>query len=218
MLPSGSENRASLYDDGSDDALERAVARQLELVDTADQRAALSHWLRGSSRQRRGLFTPALEDYDIALEQYDDSAVLHVSRAAVLAEHGRHADAVIAARSAVEKEPSDSTYHANLGWWAYQAGDLDLSIASSRTALELDPTSATAAFNLGLAQLTCAAVKQARASYAAGVEIAQRLPLEKRALVVEAARSDLRELRGRKPGFSEVVEEVEAELKMQLTA
>lgn len=61
-------------------------------------------------------------------------------------------------------------------------------------------------------------MKQARASYAAGVEIAQRLPLEKRALVVEAARSDLRELRGREPGFSEVVEEVEAELKMQLTA
>lgn len=208
---------ASLYDDGSDDALERAVARHLELFDTVDAGAAMSHWLRGSSRQRRALFTLALEDYDVALEQYD-SAVLLASRAEVLAGLGRHADAVAAARSAVENEPSEPTYHESLGWHGYRAGEIELSIASSRKALKLDPTSANAAFNVGLAQLAGAAVEEARASYAAGAEIARGLPREKRVFVVEGARGDLRELREREPGLAGVVEEVEAELERQLTS
>jgi HEAT repeat protein len=207
---------ASLLDDGSDDALERAVARHLELFGTVEADAAMSHWLRGSSRERRGLFTLALEDYDAALEQYD-SAALQASRAEVLAGLGRHADAVAAARSAVEKEATEPEYHANLGWYEYLAGELEGSIASSRKALELDPTIVNAAFNVGLAQLADAAVEEARASYAVGAEIVRGLPREKRLPVVEGARGDLRELREREPGLAGVVEEVEAELERQLT-
>jgi tetratricopeptide (TPR) repeat protein len=127
---------AALADSESDDELERAVARYLESLDGIALTGALCLWLRGDSRARRGLYEEALSDYDAAVE-HGGIVEVHSYRANALAALGRHMDALSAQSLAVEGEPEDAGNQALLGRYAYEAGELDLSIASRLKALAL---------------------------------------------------------------------------------
>lgn len=86
-----------------------------------------------------------------------------------LLEQGRYAPAIAALRKVVERAPTLTPAHVNLGIALARTGDLDGAEASLRKALELNPKHPAAWNELGLVQRKKGQFADARASYEAAL-------------------------------------------------
>ena len=83
---------------------------------------------------------------------------------------------------------------------------------AGRRALELDPTNAAAAFNIALVHLASKDEQSARAAYASAIFVAEALSPNERDAALQAARSDLGDLRKTHHSLASTIAELEVQL------
>jgi tetratricopeptide (TPR) repeat protein len=170
-------------------------------------------WWRGVARHHLKQCQDALMDLERAVALADCDAVVHTTRADVLANLKRFPEALAAAEKAAEIEPDGSEHHFLVGWYAYCAGELTKSTAASRRSLELNPKQPIAEFNLGLALLASGQSTDAMEAYHRGIHLCAELDQENALAVFNGAFRDLDALISNRPEIAVLGAEAKARLK-----
>ena len=171
------------------------------------------YWWRGRARYSLKRFQEALADFDRAIALTDCDAIVHLTRASVLADLNRFAEALAGAEKAAEIEPEDAENHFLAGWWAYRANALEKSVAASRRSLELNPKATMAAFNLGLALLASGQGLEAMDAYDRGIALCAESNKENALVTFDGALGDLEELIAERPEAVGRAEEAKTRLQ-----
>jgi tetratricopeptide (TPR) repeat protein len=133
--------------------------RQAEALQMLDHSVALdpqdfdTRMLRGDYRLLNRQLEAALADYDAAVHLRPKAAAAWRSKAAVLVQLERIADAIAANRAVVSLAPGDMVTHRNLALLLRRHGDLAAALEEAETALRLAAPEDTAGLNELIDQL-----------------------------------------------------------------
>jgi tetratricopeptide (TPR) repeat protein len=182
-----------MLDEGRVDAVVDATTRLLAL---GFELTSL-FWLRGLALVEQGRPGEALDDLKHAADDWE-IAFAYADYARALDAAGRNRDAVASQQRAVALEPADAALQMDLGWYAYEGGDLELALDATKRAIELDPSNLMARFNAGLALLAAGSETEAIEAYEAAARAALALGPDERGDDVRAAHKDLEDLLARR--------------------
>jgi HEAT repeat protein/Flp pilus assembly protein TadD len=192
----------------------------VEALDTADNERALSlleprlsarphdlegRWYRGLVLARLSHHEDAIDELRAVVDQAPSVAEAHHVLAASFAALDRAVEAVAAAERAVGAEPDNATYHVDLGWYAFKAGDYRRAVACSMRAIELDPSLHVAWFNLALAHLALGDMSGAQQRYSEALQALRVAVPDNAALIVSEARADLEGLAESRPDLRQTI-------------
>jgi tetratricopeptide (TPR) repeat protein len=141
----------------------------------------------------------ALDDALKARELNPKAVENHQQVANLYEETGRYAEAVTAARGALEADEKDGYSWLILGWCLYKAGSVADSIDASKRGALLLPDEPVALLNMGLALLAQGTDDAAYEKYEAAILVSSRIDARDGHAALRSGLDDLKELLSRRP-------------------
>jgi tetratricopeptide (TPR) repeat protein len=146
-----------------------ALADALLAVDLSPNDARL-HARVGDIRIQMAQTPEAISSYRRAVELDERCVDAYWSLAAAESQLDNVGEALAVARRAARLRTPMPNQLLSLGWYAYENGEFQESIAASRRATELDPIDAMALFNAGVALIAAGNAAEASKCYEAGID------------------------------------------------
>jgi Ca-activated chloride channel homolog len=132
----------------------RAIIVLLAAALLAGAVAAADEQLNGDDLYKQGRYEDAAAKYKIELSRDPSSALLHTNLGCALYHLGRHDEAIVELRSALQlkTEPAQAArIHYNIGNCYFSTNRIDEAIKSYKEALRLNPNDRLAKYNLEIA-------------------------------------------------------------------